>query len=47
MRARRPCSQARELFERYQHRPEFEFFDVQADPHELRNLAEAPRHQSR
>ncbi len=40
-------ARARELFERYQHRPEFEFFDVQADPHELRNVAEAPEHRGR
>ena len=40
-------ARARERYERYQHRPEFEFFDVQADPHELTNLAEAPEHRGR
>ncbi len=47
MRARRPRSQARELFERYQHRPEFEFFDLDADPYELVNLADTPEHGER
>ena len=40
-------ARARELFERYQHRPEFEFFDLEADPHELTNLAEMAEHQER
>ena len=38
---------ARALFERYQHRPEFEFFDLEADPHEMTNLAEMAEHQGR
>lgn len=38
---------ARELFERYQHRPEFEFFDLEADPHEMTNLAEVAEHRER
>ena len=38
---------ARALFERYQHRPEFEFFDLEADPHELTNLAEMAEHRER
>ena len=38
---------ARALYERYQHRPEFEFFDLAEDPHELTNLAEAPEHRRR
>ena len=38
---------ARDLFERYQHRPEFEFFDLQADPHEMTNLAEMAEHRER
>ena len=37
-----PAAQA--LYERYQHRPEFEFFDLGEDPHELANLAESPEH---
>ena len=40
-------ARAKELFERYQHRPEFEFFDLEADPHELNNLAELPEHGER
>ena len=40
-----PAAQA--LYERYQHRPEFEFFDLEADPHEMTNLAEAPDHRER
>lgn len=38
---------ARALFERYQHRPEFEFFDLEADPHEMTNLAEMAEHRER
>ena len=38
---------ARELFERYQRRPEFEFFDLEADPHEMTNLAELAEHRER
>ena len=38
---------AKALYERYQHRPEFEFFDLEADPHELTNLASDPAHRER
>ena len=38
---------ARALHERYQHRPEFEFFDLAEDPHELTNLADEPEHRGR
>jgi len=38
---------ARELYQRYQYRPEFEFFDLHTDPHELTNLADAPEHGER
>jgi len=31
--------QARELTEKYQHRPEYELYDVVNDPHNMRNLA--------
>ena len=40
-------ARARELFERYQHRPEFELFDLEADPHEMTNLAAMAEHQER
>ena len=40
-------TRARELFERYQRRPEFEFFDLQVDPHEMTNLADRAEHQER
>lgn len=35
---------AQELTRRYQHRPEFELFDVNADPHNINNLAEKSEH---
>ena len=35
------------MFERYQHRPEFEFFDLEADSYEMTNLADAPEHRGR
>ena len=38
---------AKALYERYQRRPEFEFFDLEADPHELSNLAHDPSHKER
>jgi len=38
---------AKALYERYQHRPEFEFFDLEDDPHELMNLASDPAHRGR
>ena len=40
-------ARARVLVERYQHRPEFEFYDLQADPHELTNVADLPEHEER
>ena len=40
-------ARARVLVERYQHRPEFEFFDLQTDPHELTNVADRPEHEER
>lgn len=35
---------AKEFTNRYQHRPEFELYDVKVDPHNLTNLAENPEH---
>jgi len=35
---------ARTLVERYERRPEFEFYDLQEDPHETINLADAEEH---
>ena len=37
-------SEARELVQRYHHRPEWELFDCDADPLEMRNLAEDPEY---
>jgi N-sulfoglucosamine sulfohydrolase len=37
-------AQAMALVERFHHPPEYEFFDTQADPDELQNLAEKPEH---
>ena len=31
----------------YQHRPVFELYDIDADPHQLKNLAEDPKHAKR
>ena len=38
---------ARTLVERYERRPEFEFYDLQEDPHETINLADAEEHGQR
>jgi N-sulfoglucosamine sulfohydrolase len=38
---------AGELVRRYQHRPEFELFDCEADPLEMENLASDPQHSPR
>ncbi len=39
--------QARFLYERFLRRPSIEFYDVENDPWEMRNLADAPQHQGR
>jgi len=38
---------AREQWERYQTRPEFEFYDLRNDPYEMKNLAGDPAHRAR
>ena len=38
---------AKEQWQRYKVRPQFEFYDLHADPYELENLATVPRHQPR
>lgn len=37
-------AEAAALVERFHHPPEYEFFDTQSDPDELRNLADDPEH---
>ena len=39
-------TQAGDLVHRYQHRPEIEWYDVEADPYEMNNLADDPNYQA-
>ena len=38
--------QAKKYTHRYQHRPEFELYDVIADPHNIHNLADDPKYKT-
>ena len=44
MRKAKTDAEAAALVKMYQQRPEFEFYDVVADPFELTNLVEQPEH---
>ncbi len=39
--------QAREIVNRYRIKPEIQFFDLNADPYEMKNLADTPKHQAK
>ena len=39
-------SYGKRLVERYLHRPRHELYDLEADPHELNNLATSDQHQA-
>ena len=38
---------AKRLIDRFVHRPEFEFYDVENDPWEMNNLADKPEYRNR
>ena len=39
--------EAKRLIDRFVHRPEFEFYDVENDPWEMNNLADKPEYRNR